>query len=78
MSMLRIAFLHLAPAPGDVSANRRLIERAVTVAAAHGAQWILTSEFCVSGYDFVDRLGTAWIVPPPDPWMAAVCQHVAH
>jgi predicted amidohydrolase len=77
MSTLRIAFLHLAPCLRDLQANRRLIERAVTTAATYGATWILTPELCICGYDFTDDLGTAWIVPPPDPWMASLCQRAA-
>lgn len=77
MTTLRIAFLHLAPRPGDLLYNRDLIERAITTAAACGASWLLTPELCVSGYDFLDALGSAWIVPPPDAWMASVCQRVA-
>jgi N-carbamoylputrescine amidase len=61
-----------------LSFNRQLIERAVNTAAACGAAWILTPELCVCGYDFLDALGTAWIVPPPDAWMASLCQRVAH
>ena len=33
MSIVRIAFLHLAPCLRDLQANRRLIDRAVTTAA---------------------------------------------
>ena len=78
MSTVRMAFLHLAPCLRDLQANRRLIERAVTTAANAGATWILTPELCICGYDFTDDLGTAWIVPPPDPWMALMCQRAAH
>jgi predicted amidohydrolase len=78
MSTLRIAFLHLAPCLSDLQASRRLVDRAVTTAAAYGATWILTPELCICGYDFTDDLGTAWIVPPPDPWMASLCQRAAH
>jgi predicted amidohydrolase len=77
MSIVRIAFLHLAPCLRDLQANRRLIDRAVTTAAAAGATWILTPELCICGYDFTGDLGTAWIVPPPDPWMASLCQRAA-
>ena len=77
MPPLRIALLHLAPRPGDLLYNRRLIETAVTTAAGLGATWVLTPELCVCGYDFVDHLGTAWIVPPPDAWMASMCQLAA-
>src|SRR5262245_42906174 len=77
MATLRIAFLHLAPCLRDLQANRRLIDRAVTTAATSGATWILTPELCLCGYDFTDDLGTAWIVPPPDPWMTSLCQRAA-
>jgi hypothetical protein len=43
---LRIALLHLAPRPGDLAYNRRLVETAVTTAAGLGAAWILTPELC--------------------------------
>ena len=43
-SILRIAFLHLAPVPGDLAGNRRLIETAVLQAAQAGAAWVLTPE----------------------------------
>jgi len=67
---LRIAFLHLAPVPGDLSGNRRMIETAVMRAAQAGANWVLTPELAVCGYSFVDQIGTDWIVPQPDEWMA--------
>ena len=66
---LRIAFLHLAPVPGDLVGNRRLIETGIRQAAQAGANWILTPELAVCGYSFVDRIGTDWIVPQPDEWM---------
>jgi predicted amidohydrolase len=74
---LRVALLHLAPRPRDLAYNRRLVETAVTTAAGVGATWILTPELCISGYAFADEIGTDWIVPPPDPWMRALCQLVA-
>jgi len=74
---LRIALLHLAPLPGDLTHNRRLIEKAVTTAAGLGATWIITPELCVCGYQFADRIGTDWISPQPDPWMMSFCQLVA-
>lgn len=66
---LRIAFLHLAPVPGDLAGNRRLIETAVMQAAQAGANWILTPELAVCGYAFAGRIGTDWIAPQPDEWM---------
>jgi 5-aminopentanamidase len=74
---LRVALLHLAPRPGDLAYNRRLVETAVTTAAGLGAAWILTPELCIRGYAFADEIGTDWIVPPPDPWMRDLCQLVA-
>lgn len=74
---LRIAFLHLAPLPGQIVHNRRLIEAAVTAAAQAGATWILTPELAVCGYTFADQIGTDWIEPQPDAWMAHMCRLAA-
>jgi 5-aminopentanamidase len=74
---LRIALLHVAPLPGELTYNRQLIETAVTTAASLGARWIITPELCICGYTFADRIGTDWIVPQPDPWMTHFCQLVA-
>lgn len=74
---LRIALLHLAPLPGDLTHNRRLVETAVTAAAGLGATWIITPELCITGYTFADRIGTEWIVPQPDLWMTQFCRLVA-
>jgi predicted amidohydrolase len=70
--VLRIAFLHLAPVPGKLVHNRRLLEKAIGVAAAAGAGWIITPELCTCGYTFADRLGTDWILPQPDHWMTGL------
>ncbi len=69
---MKIAFLHLAPDPGNIEANRRQIESALRTAAAAGAGWILTPECAVCGYTFADRIGTDWILPQPDPWMTTL------
>jgi 5-aminopentanamidase len=66
---LRIALVHLAPLPGDLTSNRRLIETAVTTAVGAGATWVITPELAVCGYTFTDRIGTDWILPQPDTWM---------
>lgn len=65
---LRIALLHLAPIPGDLAHNRRLVETAIATAAGLGAAWIITPELCICGYSFADQIGTEWILPQPDPW----------
>jgi predicted amidohydrolase len=75
--ILRAALLHLAPIPGDVAHNRRLVETALVAAAGDGAQCIITPEFCVSGFTFADRIGTEWIREQPDPWMAGFGRRVA-
>lgn len=66
---LRIALLHLAPIPSDITNNHRLVEKAVNAAARLGATWIITPELIVTGYTFADSIGTKWIVPQPDSWM---------
>ena len=72
-TVIRIAFLHLAPTPGDLAANRRAIEAGITRAAQEGASWVLTPELAVCGYTFADTLGTDWIMPQPDQWTAGLC-----
>ncbi len=74
---LRIALLHLAPIPGDITKNRRLVEKAVNAAARLGATWIITPELIVTGYTFADRIGTDWIVPQPDPWLTHISRLAA-
>jgi predicted amidohydrolase len=69
---LRFALAHLAPIPGDLAHNRRLVETAITTAARVGAHWIVTPELIIPGYTFADRIGTEWILPQPDPWMMYV------
>ena len=68
MNKLRISLLHLAPVLGDIDHNRRLVELAVAAAAKEGADWAITPELCICGYLFVDKIGTDWIQPQPDPW----------
>jgi predicted amidohydrolase len=58
---IRLALLHLAPRPGDIPYNKRLVEDAVRRAAAMGARFVVTPELIMSGYGFRDMIGTAWI-----------------
>jgi predicted amidohydrolase len=74
---LRIAFLHLAPVPGDLVHNRRAIETAIVRAAQQGATWIITPELAICGYTFADTLGTDWIEPQPDQWVSSLCRLMA-
>ena len=77
MEELRIAFLHLAPAAGDLARNQQLVERSIVLAADAGAKWILTPELVTTGYTFADSIGTDWIMSQPDAWMSRVCK-LAH
>jgi predicted amidohydrolase len=74
---LRVALLHLAPKPGALAHNRRLIERGIAAAADRGAAWVLTPELGVCGYTFADRIGTGWILPQPDGWVQGLCRLAA-
>lgn len=56
-----VALLHLAPRPGDIAYNRRMVEDAVRRAAAMGAAFVVSPELVVSGYGFRDAIGTDWI-----------------
>ena len=76
MKNLRISFLHVAPITCDIQHNRTLVERGVKAAAKAGANWAITPELCISGYQFMDRIGTDWILPQPDNWMQSFCQLV--
>lgn len=76
MTKLRVALLHLAPRLGEIDHNRELVESALKLAAAEGAHWAITPELCISGYLFAKKIGTDWIQPQPDPWMASFCQLV--
>jgi len=71
-NILRIALLHLAPRLGDLEYNCQLVETAASTAAALGAEWVMTPELCLCGYQFPHRIGTAWVAPHPDPWMERV------
>ncbi len=77
LNILRIALLHLAPVPGDLTQNRRLIQRAIMTAAHSGASWIVTPELSICGYTFTDTIGTDWILPQPDRWMTRICRLAA-
>ncbi len=56
-----LALLHLAPRPGEVEHNKRMVEGAVRRASAMGAQAVVSPELTISGYGFRDLIGTDWI-----------------
>jgi len=74
MNKLRISLLHLALKPGALSFNYELVERAIRVAATSGADWVIAPELCISGYQFIDLIGTDWIAVHPDQWTNDICQ----
>jgi predicted amidohydrolase len=59
--MIALALLHLAPQPGEIERNKRMVEEAAVRASAMGAKVIVTPELVVSGYGFRDVIGTDWI-----------------
>jgi 5-aminopentanamidase len=71
---VRMALLHLAPIPGDLAADRRLVESGLAAASANGADCAITPELCVSGYAFSEKIGTDWIAVQPDPWTKRLCR----
>ena len=72
MANIRVGLLHLEPKLGEVAHNRRLVQRGLELAASEGAQWVLTPELCVPGYDFRKVAGTDWILTQPDGWMSSI------
>jgi 5-aminopentanamidase len=56
-----LALLHLAPRPGEVEQNKRMVEAALQRASVLGAKVIVTPELVVSGYGFRDLIGTDWV-----------------
>jgi 5-aminopentanamidase len=73
MNQLRISLLHLALKPGALELNTMLVERGIRIAAAQGADWVVTPELSISGYQFVELIGTDWIDAFPDAWTRHVC-----
>lgn len=56
-----LALLHLAPRPGEIEHNKRLVEDGVRRASARGASIVVSPELALSGYGFRDLIGTDWI-----------------
>lgn len=74
MKKLKISLLHLALKPGVMGHNYALIERGVRIAAASGADWVIAPELCISGYQFIDVVGTDWIAVHPNAWTLYIWQ----
>ena len=67
-----IAMLHMAPVLAveltDLDTNTNRIIKAMRLAKAVGADWVLTPELALTGYKFRHQLGTDWIKPGIDRW----------
>jgi predicted amidohydrolase len=68
MSEVRISLLHLALQAGLVAENFSLLERGIRLAGAQGADLAIAPELCISGYQFIEVIGTDWIMAHPDRW----------
>jgi 5-aminopentanamidase len=73
MNDLRISLLHLALKPGDLATNYASVESGIRVAAASGADLAVAPELCISGYEFIEAIGTDWIASCPDEWTTRIC-----
>ncbi|MCS6896881.1 MAG: carbon-nitrogen hydrolase family protein, partial [Nitrospira sp.] len=76
MRVGKIALLHLEVIPGAVARNQMIVVEAFTKASASGAQWVVMPELVSCGLQFPQIIGTGWIKPQPDVWMARFCQLV--
>ncbi len=69
---IHIALLHIAPtlaqSERDIDRNTALISRAMQAAKAQGADWVMTPELSLTGYQFNRHIGSDWITPGPDRW----------
>jgi predicted amidohydrolase len=73
MREIRISLLHLALKP-DLQTNYDLVEQGIRIAAAAGSDWVVAPELCISGYQFIDIIGTDWILTHPDEWTTRISQ----
>ncbi|TFG45857.1 MAG: carbon-nitrogen hydrolase family protein, partial [Dehalococcoidia bacterium] len=56
----------------EVDSNRNKTEYAVRLAAAAGADIVITPETAIPGYHFANLIGTDWIEPQPDSWLKSM------
>jgi len=68
MSEVRISLLHLALQAGQLAENFLQLERGIRLASAMDADLAIAPELCISGYQFIDVIGTDWIRAHPDRW----------
>ena len=74
MTEIRISLLHLALKAGDLQTNYELLEQGIHIAAAAGSDWVVAPELSISGYQFIDVIGTDWIDGQPDKWTTKLCE----
>lgn len=76
MDAVSLAMLHFHPRLGDLDRNADRLLAGLERAAEAGARWVLTPELCLSGYLFQGVLGSDWIQPQPDRWVAPLMEAV--
>lgn len=74
MNEIKISLLHLALEPGALARNYALLERAIRIASALQADWVVAPELSICGYEFHDAIGTEWIATHPDSWTLGICE----
>jgi len=70
--IIKVAMLHLELQYADLEHNAKLVDSGITLAAKHGADWVMTPELSHTGYRFDLKLGTDWIQPGPDQYVKRV------
>jgi N-carbamoylputrescine amidase len=73
---VRLAFLHLDLSGGPEDANLTVLQRAISLAADRGANWIITPEIAVQGYFFAEKTGVPRIPVQPDHSLRGIMQLV--
>ncbi len=74
---MRLALLHLNLGSGPQQANSELLCRATALAAAEGADWIITPEMALQGYFFAEKTETLNIDIQPEQLLAPVTRLIA-
>jgi N-carbamoylputrescine amidase len=73
---MRLALLHLELSGGPEDVNLAVLQRAIRLAAEHGANWVVTPETAVQGYFFAEKDGLSRVPVQPDRYLQAVEQLV--
>ncbi|OQA10090.1 MAG: (R)-stereoselective amidase [Firmicutes bacterium ADurb.Bin373] len=74
---MRLALLHFNLSSGPQEANLALLRRAFALAAAEGADWIITPEMALQGYFFAEKTETLNIDIQPEQLLAPINRLIA-